>query len=267
MKRKFADKREIPNILTATYKKIAITDDPVIVAASLVDVYEVTDKLKIGRKDGREDTIIDTAYKWITLFLKDEKYVIESAINAKSEIVQFNFDVCKSCNYKSYIPVRKDLYVDVNLSSRREIEFFGEDELENAYNMGDISRKNYEIAKKTADRIVNKYGREEELRKLVLDTQKYLARLMAAQESKEIDRRKGGGFEIEGMKELFGKGEYAEMPETVEKPKEKKPLFSFLKKKPISEEEESNKPPAPGTVTIFDEPDEKNDEPKDNKVE
>ena len=89
MKRKFADKREIPNILTATYKKIAITDDPVIVAASLVDVYEVTDKLKIGRKDGREDTIIDIAYKWITLFLKDEKYVIESAINAKSEIVQF----------------------------------------------------------------------------------------------------------------------------------------------------------------------------------
>ena len=172
MKKLFADKREIPNILTATYKKITITDDPIIVAAALVDVYEVSDKLKIPRKDGREDTLIDTAYKWVTLFLKDEHYVIESAINAKSEIVEFNFDVCKSCNYKSYIPVRKDLYLDVNLSSRREIEFFGEEELEHAYNMGDISRKNYEIAKKTADKIVNKYGKEEELRKLEIDTQK-----------------------------------------------------------------------------------------------
>lgn len=211
IKRKFADKREIKNIIGATYKKINIADDQNFVAATIVDINEVDEKLTITRQSGREDTIADVAYKWLTLFVKDEHFAIEVVFNAKSEIVQFVFDIVKKANYKTYVPYKLDLYLDVAITSRKEIEFIDEDKLENAYKMGEISRKNYELAKKTADRIVNRYSRQDELIKLINDSQKYLARLMAFNESREIvKKQKSGGFEIEGMKELFGKGEAAE---------------------------------------------------------
>lgn len=238
MKRKYADKREVSNILTATYKKIDINDDPKYIAATIVDIYEVSDKLQAERRDGRVDTIIDVAYKWITLFLKDEKYVIEVAINAKSEIVEFIFDICKSINHRTYVPSKLDLYLDVCITSRREIEFQGEEALEEAYKMGNISRKNYELAKKTADKIVNRYSKEDELRNLIIAAQKYLARLMAFTESREINRKKPTGFEIEGIKELFGKGDFEDYVE--EKPKEKKSFLSKFFNKPKENKEEPN---------------------------
>lgn len=207
MKKKYADKREVEAIVTGTYKKVNINDDDYFCAASLVDIFEVKNKWEIPRKNGRLDVIIDTAYKIETLFTKNENYAIEVYFNAKSEIVEFYFDIYKKANWKADVPVREDLLLDVVITSRREVEFLDENELENAYKMGELNRKDYEMAKKTADKIVYKYSKTEELKKLIEASQKYLARLMGKKEGKEINKKKSGGItEIEGIKELFGKG-------------------------------------------------------------
>lgn len=208
MKKKYADKRDMTGILTATYKKVDITDDDVFTAAALVDVFEVEKKYEVPRKSGRMDVIMDTAYKWVTLFTKNENYAIGVAFNAKSEIVEFYFDIYKKANWKGEVPAWDDLYLDVIITSRREVEFYEENELENAYKMGDISRKDYELAKKTADKVVYKYSKTEELKSLIESAQKYLARLMGQSTGREINRKKSGGIaEIDGIKELFGKGD------------------------------------------------------------
>ena len=208
MKKKYADKRDVDAIITGTYKKVDIFDDDFYSAATLVDVFEVENKWKIPRKDGRLDVILDTAYKVETLFTKNENYAIEVYFNAKSEIVEFYFDIYKKANWKTEVPVREDLFLDVVITSRREVEFLDENELENAYKMGELNRKDYEMAKKTADKIVYKYNKTEELKKLIEASQKYLARLMGKKEGREINKKKSGGItEIEGIKELFGKGD------------------------------------------------------------
>ena len=208
MKKRYADKREVNNIITATYKKVDINDDDYFTAATLVDIYEVTNKWEVPRKTGRMDVILDTAYKWVTLFTKNENYAIEVVFNAKSEIVEFYFDIYKKANWKVDVPVREDMILDVVITSRREIEFLNENELENAYKLGELNRKDYEMAKKTADKIVYKYSKTEELKSLIESAQKYLARLMGQSTGKEINRKKSGGFtEIDGIKELFGKGD------------------------------------------------------------
>ena len=64
------------------------------------------------------------------------------------------------------------------LTKENDVIFLDEDELEEAFKLLDIKQKDYELAKKTADKIVNRYHNQEEFDKLKEIASNYLDKLM-----------------------------------------------------------------------------------------
>lgn len=178
MKKKYADHSKVKDILEKEYKKIDLKDDEYFAAASLTDIKKVEKQWRIPRKNGERDTILDIGYKWLTLYPKDEKFVIIAMYNPKLELVEFYFDIAKKIKYKAKIPSYEDLYLDITMTANNEVEFVDEDELEEAYKLADVKQKDYEIAKKAADKIVSKFHRTEEFEKLKEISEKYLEKLI-----------------------------------------------------------------------------------------
>lgn len=181
MKKKYADHSKVKDILEKEYKKIDLKNDEYFAAVSLVDIKKVEKQWRIPRKNGDIDTILDVGYKWITLYPKDENFVIIAMYNAKLELIEFYFDIARKIKYKAKIPCYEDLYLDITMTANNEVEFVDEDELEEAYKLADVKQKDYENAKKAADRIVSKFHRTEEFEKLKEISTKYLETLINLQ--------------------------------------------------------------------------------------
>ena len=60
------------------------------------------------------------------------------------------------------------------LTNKNEVIFLDEDELNDALNAGNISKSEYELAKKTADKIVNKFHSQKDFQELKEKASAYL---------------------------------------------------------------------------------------------
>lgn len=174
LKRIYTSNANNKDIYDSEYKKINIKDDIYFGAASLLEIKKVEKKNRISRKDGEEVVIQDSGYQWLTLFPKEENFVIIAIYNVKSELVQFTFNIGKNIKYKVNNPFLDDLYLDIVLTSENEVEFNGEEELENVYRLGNLKQKDYEIARKTADKILHKFHKQTGFDELKQAAEKYL---------------------------------------------------------------------------------------------
>lgn len=178
MKKKLGDYSKTKDILEKEYKKVEIKDDPYFAAACLVDIKQVAKKWDVERKNNGEETILDVGYKWLTLYPKDEQFAILTIFDEKEQFVEFYFDIAKKVNYKPRVPYIEDLYLDVVITKENDVIFVDEEELNEAYKLADIKQKDYELARKTADKIVNKFHNKEELEKLKQIAKHYLEKLL-----------------------------------------------------------------------------------------
>ncbi|MGN1330053.1 MAG: DUF402 domain-containing protein [Clostridia bacterium] len=166
MKKKFADCSKINDIQEKEFKKIAIKNDPYWATVCCTTILKVTNKWDVPRENGNDVTILDVGYKWITLYPKAENFAITAIYNAKSELVEFYFDIAKKVKYKSRIPYILDLYLDIVMTKDNQVIFLDEEELKNALNTLAISQKDYDLAKRTADKIVNKFHNQQNFEEL-----------------------------------------------------------------------------------------------------
>lgn len=178
MKKKHADYSKIKDILEKDFKKLDTKTDPEFGAVCLLNVKKVEKMWRVPRENGEDEVILDMGYRWLTLYPREGNFAIIAVFNAKSELVEFYFDIAKKVKYKTRIPYIIDLYLDIVLTKKNEVIFLDEDELEEAFKLLDIKQKDYELAKKTADKIVNKYHQPEEFEKLKEIASNYLDKLM-----------------------------------------------------------------------------------------
>ena len=174
LKREYADYANNKEIYNREYKKVDLKDDPYFGAACLMEVKKADKKRWVTRKDGEEVVIQDVGYKWLTLFPKEENFAIIAIYNVNNEFVQFIFNIGKNVQYKAKIPYLDDLYLDVVLTSKNDVEFNGEDELENAYKSENLKYKDYEIARKAADKVLHKFHKQAGFEELKQIANKYL---------------------------------------------------------------------------------------------
>ena len=178
MKKKYADYSKDNNILEKEYKKLDTPNDPYFGAITLVNITKVKEKTIVTRDNGEEYIILDDGYKRLNMYPKEENFVIIAIYDIKSNLVEFYFDISKDIKYKPKVPVIKDLYLDVVITKNNYVEFIDEPELEEAYKMADIKQEDYELARKTADKIVNKFHNPKEFEKLKQTASDYLDKLM-----------------------------------------------------------------------------------------
>lgn len=165
MKKKYANYPNIKEVLEKEFIKKEIVNNDNYACACLLDIKSVSKKWEVPRENGTE-IVLDNNYKWLTLYPTSENYSIITIFDDKNELKEMYFDIAKKVKYKARIPFTKDLYLDIVLTKENNVRFVDEEELNEALKNGDIKQKDYELARKTADKIVNKYHKPEEFEKL-----------------------------------------------------------------------------------------------------
>ena len=163
MKKKFADFSEEKNIIVKNYQRIDINDKCCAVAC-LEDIENIKDKVSVNI-NGEARTIIDIGYRIITLYPQDENFVIQAIYNNKLEFVGFYFDIACKTKYTAKVPFIEDLYLDIDV-------------LDNAFKSKKLKQNDYDLAKRTADKIVHKFHSEEQIKKLEETCKMYMEKVL-----------------------------------------------------------------------------------------
>lgn len=178
MKKKYGDLSKVKDIIDSDFVKLETPNDSFFGAVCMSYIKKVLNKWRVPRDNGKEEVILDIGYRWITLYPRNENYAIIAMFNVKSELIEFYFDIAKKINYKARVPYTDDWYLDIVLTKENDVIFLDEDELEEAFKMGEISQEDYQVIRKTADKIVNKYHKPEEFEKMKKIATEYLEKLM-----------------------------------------------------------------------------------------
>ena len=113
----------------------------------LTDYFFINDGKVLGMGDG---------YYIMEIISKTENYALRIFFDDKKEVVEYYFDIIKSCGIdpESKIPYFYDLYLDVVMTPNGEPYVVDENELEEALNNKDITKEEYVLAISTKDKLL-----------------------------------------------------------------------------------------------------------------
>lgn len=99
--------------------------------------------------------LIDNNYYIVEVLPKNENYAMRVYFNEKKERLEYYFDISlqNGLDEETRIPYYDDLYIDITVV-QKNIEVLDEEELEEALNMGKISKAEYNIANETRDKLI-----------------------------------------------------------------------------------------------------------------
>jgi len=158
MKRKYAD---YPNWKRAEEKEYInkyFDNDDFKGNAGILYCKKVKEKLFVER-NGKDYLLIDSGYKWLQFFPKDDKtWALSIALTDKNKVREWYFDVTKDNGLtEEGIPYIDDLYLDVVITPDGEIELLDEDELQEALDTNDITKEDFDMAYKVAKKIMKEW--------------------------------------------------------------------------------------------------------------
>ena len=104
--------------------------------------------------------ILDENYHWLEIYPDNKNYAITAMFNTKNQVVEWYFDMTKFNGIENGIPYIIDLYLDIVFKSNGKWITLDEDELEEALNLGDITKEDYDLAYKTYNEIIGLYGND-----------------------------------------------------------------------------------------------------------
>ncbi|MFJ8527191.1 DUF402 domain-containing protein [Bacillus sp. NPDC094106] len=91
--------------------------------------------------------IVNDGYTWVQYFINGKNFAITAMLNEEQKLVQYYIDVAKEFEIDERgMPYFDDLYLDVVLLPNGDVYLLDEDELEEAYIDGDISKEEYNVA-------------------------------------------------------------------------------------------------------------------------
>lgn len=179
MKKKYSNFSRYKDVDEKKFKKMKIKGDPEYVTACLTSIIKVNKEWIVPRENDRTEKIMADGYQWLTLFPKGEKFTIIAVFNEKSEFLEFYFDIAKKTKPKAIIPYIYDLYLDIVITKENEVIFLDEEELKKALETNEIKKKDYDQAKRTADKIVNRYHNPERFEDLKKVATQYLKQIVS----------------------------------------------------------------------------------------
>ncbi|TYR74507.1 DUF402 domain-containing protein [Rossellomorea vietnamensis] len=154
LKRKYGNRQGWKRILEKEYAQSFLKTDSFRGAIALLHTVKVAHPLIVGY-GGHTHCIADDGYMWLHQFPEGKNHVVTTMFDEKGAIVQWYIDICAKNHFEDEVPWMEDLYLDlVVLPSGRVIEK-DVDELEEAFSMGKIDQKLYDLAWKEQKEILH----------------------------------------------------------------------------------------------------------------
>lgn len=154
MKRKFADRPNWKRVLSRTMISERLDSDEFKGYAVLIHIEKVREALWV-ELGGKKQCVADNGFSWLTLFPKGESYVVTAMFNNHGEVVQWYIDICRNIGFTDKgIPWFDDLYLDIIISSDRDISLIDEDDLELALKQNIINQEDFNFAYFVANRLL-----------------------------------------------------------------------------------------------------------------
>ncbi|PFI22644.1 DUF402 domain-containing protein [Bacillus cereus] len=150
MKRKYGDGSSWKRLIEKNY----IVKQ---VEAGMLGVLDIKKVREPSYKEynGKELCIADDGYTWMQYFITGKNFAITAMLDDRKKLVQYYIDVTKKYEIDERgLPYFDDLYLDVVVLPNGEIYVLDEDELEDAYKMGDVTKAEYELAWHTTKWII-----------------------------------------------------------------------------------------------------------------
>ena len=153
MKVKPLDKRDEYEVKTTMSKMIKIAKQGIDYYIFAMKVQDIKEPITATFNE-EKITILDKDYCYIQILPIDKNYSLTITYDEKGKIVQWYFDITAS-NFLDDrgLPFYEDLYLDIAVTSKKEIFLLDEDELLKAYESKDISKEQYDFAIREADLI------------------------------------------------------------------------------------------------------------------
>ncbi|MGE7938582.1 DUF402 domain-containing protein [Bacillus paramycoides] len=142
MKRKYGDGSTWKRLIEKTYTVKQVE-------AGMLGILDIKKVREPSYKEynGKELCIAGDEYTWMQYFINGKNFAITAMLDDQKKLVQYYIDVTKLYKIDERgLPYFDDLYLDIVLLPNGEIYVLDEDELEDAYSMGDITKEEYELA-------------------------------------------------------------------------------------------------------------------------
>ena len=122
---------------------------------AVLDIKKVSEP-QIWKYSGKDLTVCDDNYQWLIILPEDAFYCITAMMNDKRELLVCYIDMIagQGCD-DGGDPYYYDLYLDLVVYPDGTIIVDDREELEAALESGDISRKQFDLALDTSDRLQN----------------------------------------------------------------------------------------------------------------
>ncbi|WP_336275592.1 DUF402 domain-containing protein [Rossellomorea vietnamensis] len=115
----------------------------------------------ITRYGEKEICFVDNGYMWLQQFPFGKHHSVTTMFDANGEIVQWYIDICLENGVEDGVPWMDDLYLDIVVLPSGEVNLLDEDELEQAYKSGTISKEKYDIAHNEVKEIMSQIDNDE----------------------------------------------------------------------------------------------------------
>ncbi len=168
LKKRYADKSVNNRVQKSNQNMLTVNDKKFTGDVYFYDFIEVKNKMMIS--NGK--CILDNGYKWLEFYDYNSKIKLSAIYNEKSEIVEWYFDIAREIGKEHGIPYEDDLYLDVVVTPSGEIKLLDEDELKEAYDRLEISKKDYDMAYAEANKLMELL--EENKKELKTFTDEYI---------------------------------------------------------------------------------------------
>ena len=155
MKYNYANRKNDKNIIEKKVKTIDSNYKNFEGKITLIEINKIKKKLIVDRPNGTKETVIDKNYKIMTYFPTNDKYSMTVMLDENFNIIQWYFDINRyKFKYDEDIPYSEDLFLDVVLLPNKEYYTLDEEDLEESYNNKLITKKEYNDAYNTREKII-----------------------------------------------------------------------------------------------------------------
>ena len=121
---------------------------------SILRIHKVSQPLWVKEGYGRI-CIADAGHSWVQVACQDQPYWLTAMFDREDRFLQIYFDIARPpCFDDPDDPTFEDLYLDVVLTSKRELAILDREELDEALKTGEIDRETYDFALAACEKLL-----------------------------------------------------------------------------------------------------------------